>query len=212
MRAKVILLSVVVCLAPVLASAATLTEITRVKVDPRGTYFATASNDPAGAPSSLDLGAVGIAAGERIFLREIGEYSRFASSQYDTLNGGYAVFADAAGNFLSPAAADSSAFPAVSPPALNGLATDVPQDFGTSLIAVSVVVPEFATQLLFSIHDVFFGDNTDANQNFYVVVSRDVSAVPLPASALMLALAIGSFGALRRAQTSRARGDGSRRV
>ena len=146
----------------------------RFRVDPAGTYLVTNPPDRPKAPTAIDLGALGIRAGDLIALRLFGAYNPSQSST-DTkqLLGG--VFRGS-GQFLAPGQG-SIVSPFVSLPSFFGnIPTDISQDFTVPAAPfIRLRVPPGATQILFTSGDSFFSDNTDPNGDLAVEISRDTT-------------------------------------
>jgi hypothetical protein len=67
---------------------------------------------------------------------------------------------------------------------LNSVSTDIVQDFAIGKSGTTVVIPTGAQYIFFSANDNLFGDNTDPNSDFGVMITA--AAVPEPSSVLMM--------------------------
>lgn len=147
------------------------------EIDPRATYLHTCSNP---ADAFYDDGAIeavpmlladhGLTPGDRIRIEAIGDY-------YNGLNDrtkGIAVFSSSA---TLLAASEPHRLPDaieagedhVSGPTwgCGGEPMDIPEDFGFEP-DVTVVIPQGATHLFYTVRDSYYEDNTDENDDFGV--------------------------------------------
>lgn len=172
-------------------------------LDPRAGYLRT-NNDPAAAPPLLlDLGSLGLAAGQWLRIGTVGAY-RSVNGGPDTYRSLVGVFANS--TQLLPDTVQQrvvgaiAAGPAVaSGPTFYGqLPVDIPQDFDCSrngyATSIEVQVPAGATHLFLGTHESYFTDNVDPNGDFAVVLS--VATTPsLPGTGEHLALRSAVVGA-----------------
>ena len=144
-----------------------------VPLEQRGTFLRTNQDSPI-APVILSLGTLGMAPGDLIRIRILGEYT-FNSAGAATRNS-CAVFSSSttllATNVQArvPGAVDAG-IEFMSAPTFHGsLPTDIPEDFRTgdsvSLDHADVVVPAGAAYLFIGAHDSLYGDNQDTDNDF----------------------------------------------
>ena len=146
-------------------------------VDPTATYFHLCSNP---ADAFYDDGAVdavpilladhGLAPGDRIRIEAVGDYFNGANDR----SKGIAVFSSSA---TLLAASEPHRLPDaieagedhVSGPTwgCGGEPMDIPEDFGFEP-DVTVVIPQGATHLFYTVRDSYYEDNTDENGDFGV--------------------------------------------
>jgi hypothetical protein len=165
---------------------------TTFRIDPRGTYLRISPADAAvGVPNALaiNLSNLGIFPGDSIQLLQLGSFRGLGNPGPDTSRAMGGVFSTSnvllPTNVLArvPGAIEAGVDVLTAPTNLGGLPTDIPQDFriNTDVIGTSIQiqVPTGAGFLFVSALDSQFSDNTDANGDFAVQISR--SAIPTPA-------------------------------
>ena len=153
-------------------------QIARVDIDPKGTYLRT-NQDPANAPTAIDLVGLGIVPGDSIYIRILGEADLDPASATGGQPGASSF--TVAGVFSTsstllgadqldrvPGAIDLGRDVVTAPTAIGGLATDIPED---ALINRSGFrVPAGATTVFLNVVDQFYSDN-DAD-TFTATVTR----------------------------------------
>lgn len=137
------------------------------QIDPAGTYLAASTDTGAKVATTLTLSDLGMVAGEVMSLTRSGAY-QFGSNSTDMTSNMVAVFLDAQGARIAPEVYARTTTQAQS----SGDVTDVAQDFDVAAGVTRVVVPAGAVSIAFSVRDSFFGDNTDPNNDFGVILSR----------------------------------------
>ncbi len=165
-----------------LASAGTV-----IYMDPRGTYLHTGAGDPSLPAVPVELSSIGVVAGDRLLLRQLGEFDNGPGT--DSFTGMLAVFS-ASSALLGPTElnrvvdAIDAGVDANSGTTCPGLEpTDVSQDFavsrpGLAIVEVCVIVPQGATHIFFSPSDCYFGDNSDADNDWGVEIQIERGCVP----------------------------------
>jgi hypothetical protein len=149
-----------------------------IPLEHRGTFLRTNQDSPI-APVILSLSTLGLAPGDLIRIRILGEYSY--NSAGATTRNSCAVFSSSttllATNVQArvPGAIDAG-IEFMSAPTFHGsLPTDIPQDFRTgdsvSLDRADVVVPAGATHLFIGAHDSLYGDNQDTDNDFQAEIT-----------------------------------------
>ncbi len=155
-----------------LASHAAIAQVT-VPINPRGSFIRTNQDSPT-APAVRTLTSLGIAQGNQIRIRVLGEFT------YNTSNAigrsMHAVFSSSdtvlASNlqFRVPGAIDAGLDFTSANTYFGGLPTDIPQDFlvsaNTGVDHVDVIVPAGATYLFIAVPDSLFNDNNDTDNDF----------------------------------------------
>ena len=164
-------------------------------VNPTSSFLRHDPNDFAVAPLFINLGTLGVSAGDTILLMAVGDYCMMPGASCTQ----YVVGLDAAftvnmslalpSNLLRISAV-SSGLPSVVTPVTyyNYLTTDISQDFlvpnGSWL---SVVVPSGANFLAIGTIDSFYKDNTDPDGNLGIYIET----VPEPGTVFLLASGLG---------------------
>ena len=157
------------------AVTSTKTEISTRKIDPRATYLRVNADPEALAASALDLRELNLLPGDTIRLRRLGgfRYDPPSSAELRTMVG---VFSSSP-TLLGPSslhrvpAAVAAGLAYLTIPTLEGvLPTDIAEDF---LIDDTLVcVPPEATHLFLSPVDFFFGDNSDADGDYKLEITK----------------------------------------
>ena len=137
------------------------------QVDPTGSYLAATTDTGAKAATTLTLSDLGMVAGDVMSLSRSGAY-QFGSNSSDITSNMVAVFLDAQGARVAPEVYARTTTQVQT----SGDVTDVPQDFDVAAGVTRVVVPAGAVSIAFSVRDSLFGDNTDPNNDFGVVLSK----------------------------------------
>lgn len=166
----------------VLAAAATAQTWTW-SLDPRAAYVRT-NNDSPVAPLVVNLGSLGIAAGDWLSVGSQGTF-RYINGGQDNYRSLCAVFSSNATLLATNvqqrvpgAIAAGPSFPSGN--TFSGsLPMDIPQDFFVSRNLwsdhVEVQVPAGATHLFIGVHDSLFNDNVDPNGDYGVVITKLVA-------------------------------------
>lgn len=153
-------------------------------MDPRASYLRT-NNDTPAPPLLLDLGAMGLGAGQWLRIGTVGAY-RSVNGGPDTYRSLVGVFASSPQ--LLPDGVQQRvvgaipAGPAVQsgPTFYGALPIDIAEDFDCSRFgyasSIEVQVPAGATHLFLGTHESLYSDNVDPNGDFAAVVS----VVPTP--------------------------------
>jgi hypothetical protein len=201
---------------------------TTLIVDPSATYLRTSEDYINGTPHSAfaySLASLGLSAGDTILLQRLGAYQAKAGGT-DTSVGLSAVFSSSATIYgpVNPSAAFTGTIvytptiripdalmttlpDYVSKPSYYGnsyadplmtLSTDIAQDFNISTAGVTLTIPTTAQFIFFSANDNMFGDNTDPDHNFGLLIT----AVPEPATYAMLGAGLLAIGAAARRKRS----------
>ena len=137
------------------------------QIDPTGTYLAASTDTGAKAATTVTLSSLSLVAGDVMTLTRSGAY-QFASNSTDVTSNMVAVFLDAQGARVAPEVYART----TTQTQTSGLASDVPQDFDVAAGVTRVVVPVGAVSIAFSVRDSLFGDNTDPNNDFGVILSK----------------------------------------
>jgi Ca2+-binding RTX toxin-like protein len=137
------------------------------QIDPAGTYLAASTDTGAKAATTLTLDSLDMVAGQVVSLTRSGAY-QFGSNSTDVTSNMVAVFLDAQGARVAPEVYARTTTQAQS----IGDVTDVTQDFDVAAGVTRVVIPAGAVSIAFSVRDSFFGDNTDPNNDFGVILSK----------------------------------------
>lgn len=134
------------------------------KVETKGTYTNVWSGDPKTDPTSLDLvNSLRVVPGDYVGLQSSGVwyYGRDTGPNGPTSNRVGAVFADAQGQFLFPGKAGQETDFEIPSTCPGGVSQKVDEDFNVPPDRETIVrVPERATQLLFSVGDCYYNDNS----------------------------------------------------
>jgi hypothetical protein len=152
---------------------------TILSLNSAATYLRT-NNDPAAGAVPYALAPLGVAAGDRIALRRLGEWDNGPGGDaFTTL---IAVFS--AGSVLLasdqahrvPGAIAAGIPVNTGPSFFGGVPTDIPEDFGISWPSnpsgeICVIVPKGATHLFFSVGDSLFYDNVDPDGDWGVEIT-----------------------------------------
>ena len=134
------------------------------KVDPAGTYLNPSESDLEAKPAtSLRLADLGISPGDCIGLERAGAFQAGTDLE-DESESMAAVFRGASG-FIATENTQPVDFPICG----DIFAEDIAEDFNVSS-TILVVVPEGAEEILFSTSDCFFGDNSDPNSDYGVLL------------------------------------------
>ena len=136
-------------------------------IDPAGTYLAASTDTAAKAATVLTLSALGLAAGDVIALSRSGAYQS-VSTGGDAASSMVAVFLDATGARIVP----TVYAPTTTDKQSSGTVTNVDQDFEVASGVTRITVPAGAVSMAFSVRDTFYGDNTDPNSDFGVIISK----------------------------------------
>lgn len=154
--------------------------------DPRGTYLHTGAVDPSQPAVPVSLASLGIFPGDRITLRQLGEFDNGPGT--DVFTGMIAVFSSSpellGPQLLNrvPGAIDAGVDYNSGPTCPAGEPANIAEDFAVSLpgqqiVEVCVVVPSGATHLFLSALDCYFGDNTDSDGDWGVEIRLDRGCV-----------------------------------
>jgi prepilin-type N-terminal cleavage/methylation domain-containing protein len=153
-------------------------EILTFRMDPRSTFLRVNSDPYAELPRTVDLAGRGISPGDKIRIEILGGYSTGGGAADNSSTITNFVFASSsvvqAFNLAARVAFPiASTAPGYTSPStrVGGLTTDIPQDFAVSTSAI-VTVPTNALFLLIGVPDNFNGDNTDANGDFAVRITK----------------------------------------
>jgi len=153
-----------------------------VRLDPRHTYLRR-NSDAAPEPAAFSLAALGIAPGQLVRLRRLGDFDNGPGG--DTYGTTIAVFSSGATLLAAnvqarvPGALEAGCDVATAATWYSSLPTDIAQDFavavgaGTSSLQddVLVEVPAAATHLFLCAHDSLYHDNTDPDSDYGVEVT-----------------------------------------
>lgn len=188
-----------------------------LSLDPRATYLLNTADSKgvfASNAVAFSLSALGLSAGDSIFLQRVGDYQ--AGNGIRSATG--LPFADDSTSLIG---VFSSSNVLLSRSTLNrvqgaidaglpervtqdpfygtGFTTDITEDFDINNdgLGVAVIIPTGANYIFFSAFDRQFVDNSDPDGDFGVSISA-ISAVPEPATCAMLALGLGMLGMSRR--------------
>jgi hypothetical protein len=176
--ASVVLGAGALCAAPAQAA--------ELAIDPNATYLRTNDDPFAEQAAPIDLQALGILPGDQIRLTRRGDF-QFSLAPMDQAQGLAGLFSTTAVisgntallNRVPGAVAAPGTLPVVTDPTFIGnVPTDIPQDFlispspaGAS-VSVTVVVPAGARYLFLTPIDRGFGDNSDPDNNFTLVIEQ----------------------------------------
>ncbi|MHB0954937.1 MAG: putative Ig domain-containing protein [Pirellulaceae bacterium] len=151
-----------------------------IKIDPRSTYLHT-FDDPAAQDSvPIALATLGISGGDLVRLEAIGDYAAFGTdneirtSMIGAFSAGSVLSASSAAHRV-PGALDVPADVLTTPTSRGNEPTDIPEDFNilTGTVAGTVLqVPLQATHLFVGPFDTLFGDNSDADNDYFLRISR----------------------------------------
>lgn len=147
-----------------------------LQINPAATYYRI-NQDPAADSFAIPLWAFGVAPGQWILIRALGDWDGGGSG--DVLTDMVAVFsaddtllAGSAQVRVPGAIAAGTAFAFPGGTAIGGLPMEIPQDLVVSAFGfnneVIVQVPPGANDLFVAVPDAFYGDNTDPDQDFGV--------------------------------------------
>ena len=148
---------------------------TTFQANPRGGFWIRDSRDAQAQPALIiDLASLGFVPGDMVRLERLGDF-RFADNQPETAVFNAAVFSST--NVLLgptvrnrvPGAISSGLAETVTMPTIDGLATDIPEDFAVGNTVVRI--PVGARYLFFGVPDPFLGDNVDSDGNFAIRVT-----------------------------------------
>ena len=149
-----------------------------VGIPPRSAYLRT-SNDAATAPVVRTLASLGVAQGDLIRIRVLGEITYNTSG--NTSRSAGAVFSSSDTILTSdvqarvPGAIDAGQDVLTGNTYFNSLPTDIPQDFrladATAFDHADVVVPFGATHLFIAVLDSLYNDNLDTDNDFAAEVT-----------------------------------------
>lgn len=196
---------VAVCAAAVAMPA--LAGSTVITLNSAATYLRT-NSDPAPGAVPYALAPLGIAAGDRISLRRLGEWDNGPGG--DTFTTLIAVFS--AGDALLPSdqphrvpGALAAGVPVNTGPShFGGVPTNIPEDFVISWPTnpsgeICVIVPKGATHIFFSVGDSLFYDNVDPDGDWGVEIAvLDPCAADLDGDGTVgaadLAILLGGWG------------------
>lgn len=145
------------------------------KVDPAGTYLSAFAYDGASPASTLNLAANGIAAGDTIELKSVGDFDAFSPGHPlggDKFTGMVGAFFGVTGAVSAGAGSVANPASTAKPCGDNFFASEIAEDFEVPSAWIRLVVPSGATHLKFAPNDCFFGDNSDANGNYGVLWRR----------------------------------------
>jgi len=196
----------ILTLAPALAAfaglslAASLAQATFTSINPNATYFDEASASGS-LPVALSLASLGITPGTTINVLQVGGFSFFGTGFNDTITATYAVFSSSSvilpysgfANTSRLPGAVAAAWPAyVFPNAANDVFEDTNIDSFNFPLGQTVVVPAGAAFMFFSSVDSVYGDNTDPNGDYGVIIT----IIPTPGAATLLG--VGGLMAARR--------------
>lgn len=180
------------------------TAATFVSLNANATYLHTFNDDPTPPPApALNLASLGFQAGDRLLLQVVGDVDNGPNG--DTFSFTMGLFSSSnalLGNdqrFRVPGALTSDGPVFISSPTyFGGRPTDIPQDFGFDKPhGVTVTVPLGATHLFLAKSDQLYGDNSDPDGDYGVLIG--LSPIPEPGTwALMLAGLLGVAGIARR--------------
>jgi hypothetical protein len=184
-------------------------------IDPMDTYLRVSPPDTAGDAAPISLASRGIAPGEVIALRRVGDFVDTTGGP-DTSTELCGIFS--ASDTLDVQSALNRVTDALDPPdgmvcftaptASASLPTNVPEDFvisepGASHSEVKLVtVPDLATHLFMAVPDEAYADNMDPDSDLGVSV---IPEPPIPALFWTGAAAISALAAHRRQASRRAR-------
>lgn len=192
------------------AAAATLPALAGsavISLNSAATFLRT-NSDPAPPAVAYPIATLGIAEGDRVSFRRLGDWDSGPGS--DTFTSLIAVFS--AGSTLLPnnqphrvPGAIAAGVPVVTGSTwFGGLPTDIPEDFVISWATypsgqICVIVPKGATHIFFSVGDSLYYDNTDPDGDWSVEVTLlDPCAADLDGDGVVgasdLAILLGGWG------------------
>jgi len=193
-------------LAPALAAfaglslEASLAQATFISINPSATYFDEASASGS-LPVALSLASLGIFPGTTINVLQVGGFSFFSTGVNDVSTNTCAVFSSSSVILPYSGFANTSRVPGAIAAAWPGYVfpvtgSDIPEDttidFNTNPFGLTVVVPAGAAFMFFSSVDSVYGDNTDPNGDYGVIIT----IIPTPGAAALLGM--GGLIAMRR--------------
>ncbi len=159
------------------------------QLDPRSTFLTTDTNpaDPAQPPRVVDLASLGYLPGQHLRLRVVGDFQWHPTNP--ALQGTNAVAVFSATSTVLPTTNQHRVPQALlcNAPAYvtattfnNALVTDIPQDFLVTGAGTSVTIPDngsgSAPFLMLGADDVYWSDNVDPENDFFVILERPVDA------------------------------------
>ncbi len=171
---------------------------TVISLDSRATYFQTNPFDTALDAVAIDLASLGLASGDLMRIRQVGDFSYCGSlhpeCDFDTGTFTTAVFSSSALLLAHDqpnrvVGAIDWGVDVVSDP-------DIPQDFQVPSFDLLIVIPPGATHLFVAPPDPFYGDNHDADSDYGV----SIEAVPEPSSLGLLGFGLLSAFTRRSAR------------
>jgi Ca2+-binding RTX toxin-like protein len=147
---------------------------TTISLNPKATYLLTSSDPLAVDAVPINLASLGIHPGDLIALEELGNWSvGISSTDTNTSLGGVfstsnVLLASSNLNRVQGAIAAGTAL-STGTTVVNGLATDIPQDF--TITTTMLTVPTGAAYLFVAVPDTFYGDNNDPDKNLAVRIT-----------------------------------------
>jgi hypothetical protein len=159
--------------------AAILSSQVFVKIDPRHTYLRR-NNDPAPNPAALALSALGLAPGNVVRIRRLGDFDNGPGAE--TFGTTIALFSSSSTLLAEtslarvPGALEAGCDWTTAPTWSGSLPTDIPEDFVVAIGAgaaatqneVVVAIPANSTHLFIGAHDSLYYDNTDPDGDYGV--------------------------------------------
>lgn len=186
-----------------LAATGAAQALTFVPLESKATYLYTYNDSPTPPPAlALDLAAYGFAAGDRIVLQVVGDVDNGPSG--DTFTFTMGLFSSSntlLGNeqryrVTGALASDGPAFVS-SNTYFGNRPTDVAEDFGFDKPeGVVVTVPVGAHYLFLAKSDQLYGDNSDPDHDYGVLIG--LAPVPEPATWALWAAGLAALGRITR--------------
>ena len=174
-------------------AAATASSATFVPLDAKATYLRTANDFSALPATPLKLSDFAFNAGDVLVLQAVGDVNYWRGGASGFLSIGVfsstSTLLDSSAPNRVPGAIATDGYAFVTERTFIGqLTTDIAADFAYTNTPIALVtVPAGAQYLFVAIHDGFYGDNTDLNQDFGLLIGL----APVPEASTWLLLLCG---------------------